>query len=454
VAGAPARWVAVALSGGRDSMALLHATVRASAPLGVGVLALHVHHGLMPQADAWLEFCRGHCAERAARGEAVRFAATRLRGRPARGESVEAWARAARQAALARMAREHGADLVLLAQHRRDQAETWMLQALRGGGAAGLAAMPRMAVRDGVTFARPWLDRTREELERFARAAGLAWVDDPSNDDPRFARNRLRLHVWPALLDSFPDAEVALAASARRAADAIAVADAVAAEDLDGAVDGGALVVDRWREATLARRANLLRTWLRDALGRAPPASLIGRLADELPRARSGACWPAGARVLRLHRGRLGALAGNQEQPRAPAHGATLRTAGCTTQHPPADLPLPIRRAGRKRAEAWRGALVATRVSDGGVALAWLAGATLRARRGGETFQLAPTRPPRSLKRQFQAAGIPAWERAAPLLWCGDTLVFVPGLGIDARARAPVGTPQVALAWLPDDAAP
>ncbi|HET6599350.1 MAG TPA: tRNA lysidine(34) synthetase TilS, partial [Burkholderiaceae bacterium] len=148
------RIVAVAYSGGRDSTALLHATLAAAAPLSVHVVALHVHHGLSPNADAWLAHCDAQCARWARRGHPLTFAAQRLATQPARGESVEAWARSARYAALAEMALAHGATLVLLAQHRRDQAETFLLQALRGAGVAGLAGMPRGVERAGIVWQR------------------------------------------------------------------------------------------------------------------------------------------------------------------------------------------------------------------------------------------------------------------------------------------------------------
>jgi tRNA(Ile)-lysidine synthase len=134
--------------------------------------------------------------------------------RPAAGESVEALARDQRYAALGRMARAAGATLVLLAHHRRDQAETLLLQALRGGGVAGLAGMPARVERDGLTWARPWLALPRGAIEAYVRRYRLTFVEDDSNADPRFARNRLRHEVWPALAVAFPQAEARLADAA------------------------------------------------------------------------------------------------------------------------------------------------------------------------------------------------------------------------------------------------
>jgi len=112
------------------------------------------------------------------------------------------------------MALANGASLVLLAHHRRDQAETFVLQALRSAGVAGLSGMPREVERDGITWIRPWLDVSRDDVEAYVRKHRLKHVDDDSNTDTRFARNRLRRDVWPALTAAFPQAESALAAAA------------------------------------------------------------------------------------------------------------------------------------------------------------------------------------------------------------------------------------------------
>ncbi len=181
----------------------------------------------MPQADEWSAF-----VERTCKRWSVPFAMRRLDDRPSRGQSVEAWARAGRYAALAAMAREARCSVIALAHHRGDQAETFLLQALRGAGAAGLASMPTRAERDGLTWLRPWLDQPRDAIEAYVRSHRIRFVDDASNDDPRFARNRLRLQVMPALRAAFPDAEVALIEAAKQAAHARALVDEVAQADL------------------------------------------------------------------------------------------------------------------------------------------------------------------------------------------------------------------------------
>ena len=234
----------------------------------------------------------------------MEFAATKLQGRPGAGESVEAWARQARYRALRQMALARGVDLVLLAHHRRDQAETFLLQALRGGGVAGLSAMPASIRREGVTWARPWLEMPREAIEAYVRRHRLAHIDDDSNADARFARNRLRLEVWPALEAAFPAAEASLAAAARWAQGAAAALAEGADADLAAVCDEGSLDIASWRGLSPARQSNLLRAWLRRSTARVPPASLVERLLREVP-ARGSMRWPIGAGELRSYRGRL-----------------------------------------------------------------------------------------------------------------------------------------------------
>ncbi|WP_374676361.1 tRNA lysidine(34) synthetase TilS [Ideonella sp.] len=436
---AASRTVAVAASGGRDSTALLHATARAAAGMGVQVVALHVHHGLMPDADAWCRAVQVQCEQWARDGLPVRCEVERLPGSPARGDSVEAWARRERYAALTRMARGADAAMVLLAHHRRDQAETVLLQLLRGAGAAGLAAMPRTAERGGLVWARPWLNMPRKAIDAYVHAWQLGVVDDPSNRDPRYARSRLRTSVWPALVAAFPDAELALTQAARQAALAATVLDEVAAQDLHGVRahdDMQALDQAAWCALGPARRELALRAWLRQ---HAPDPSvvrhtLLTRLARELPGATT-ACWPLdAAHELRLYRGRLRVGSRLPAPPEA-------QIAPCA---------IDWRHLGPHRLPAWGGTLVLRPVEEGGVPVSLLSAAVLRHRRPGDVFQSGPGRPVRALKKQFQAAGLSAWLRQAPVVATAEALVFVPGLGLDARAAAAPGQPRCVIDWVAD----
>ena len=436
--------VAVAYSGGRDSTALLHATVAAAGPIGVHVVALHVHHGLSEHADGWLAHCERTCARWSRRRVALRFASTRLAGQPAAGDSIEAWARAGRYQALRDMALANDVALVLLGQHRRDQAETLLLQALRGAGPAGLAGMPARVQRDGVTWARPWLGQTREAIDGYLKRHRLSHIEDDSNGDARLLRNRLRLRVWPDLIEAFPAAETALAVTAAWAGEAAHALAELAEIDGAAACVDDALVLARWRELSIARRSNLLRAWLKARIGRPAPATLVVRLVSELAGDRA-ARWPLTGGELRSHRGRLVFVPS--------AFGATgghaTGLASSLAQALPAETSLSATRAGRYPLPGWSGVLRLDRVAQGGLAAVRCRELELRPRAGAERFQLADGRPARPLKKQYQALDIPVWQREGPLVYSHGELVYVPGLGLDARAIAPVHEAQLLPTWLP-----
>lgn len=447
--------IAVAFSGGRDSTALLHATaVAAQAVPGLRVVAMHVHHGLSAHADAWLTHAQTVCQQWAQQGLPVQLVFRRVTLALEPGDSVEAVARAARHAALNEMAHEVGAAFLLLAHHRQDQAETLLLQALRGGGVAGLAGMPREAMRDDVLWLRPWLDHPRSAIESYVSAHDLAFIDDDSNTDPQFARNRLRLQVWPALLSAFPDAEVNLAGAAKRLSDALPVmaawqeaampavlhaTPASASDGSHGEASTRAMPADldaqAWADQPPALRRELLRHWYRQRTERPLPASWVARLADEVPRMvadQQAARWHEVS--LTLYRGVL-----RWE----PSSAAAVAETCCD------DTAVSIQHVGDWPVPAWRGVLRVAAVESGGVAPASLLNLTLRRRSGGEQFQFGAGRPARALKKQYQSLGIPSWQREGPLVFCGPQLIYVPGLGIDARCVAPAGEPQWSITWCP-----
>ena len=425
--------VGVAYSGGRDSTALLHATLAAKSPNdGMRVLALHVHHGLSPNADAWLTHCAAQCKRWSERGWLVEFHSHRLTGQPGPSESVEAWARQARYQALRMMALEHGISVVLLAHHQRDQAETLLLQALRGAGVAGLAGMPRSVERTGITWQRPWLDRPWREIEAYVRLHQLEHIVDDSNIDVRFARNRLRLQVWPSLINAFAQADAALADAATWAQEAVSALDELAELDLRQSADAHGLNVLPWSRLSQARRSNALRVWLKQQLGQTASASLVVRLLKELP-ASTSARWHTPTGELRMHRHVLRHHTDRQ------AHESEV----------PRETRLNVTRAGAYRLPGWGGQLQVQCVREGGVPLAWLAHLELRERAGAEQFQAGIGRPPRSLKKQFQSAGLAAWERSGPLVYSGGLIIFVPGLGLDARVVGLPDQPLVSLEWQP-----
>ncbi len=431
--------IAVAVSGGRDSTALLHATVRAATPLGIEVLALHVHHGLMAEADAWLEHLQRQCRRWRSRGAPLALTFERLLTQPAPGDSVEAWARRERYRALRRMALAHGASLVLLAHHRRDQAETVLLQALRGAGPAGLAAMPRCATRDGITWARPWLDVPSDAIDAYVSRWRLSHIDDPSNHAHRHARSRLRSAAWRALSAQFPELESGLVHAARRAQEADAALSELALLDLDGsAAKPTGLDIAALRALSDARRANLLRHWIKRESRCGASDALISRLVAQSTAAAGAARWPAPVGTVSRYRGTLS------------WSPATLAGAARPPQAEPAVVTMDLHQPGDYRLPGWAGVLAVRTVPVGGVPAALLKACTVRARQGGEQFQLTASGIARSLKKQFQALGVAAWQRAGPMLYSGDDLLFVPALGIDARRIASGKAAQRTLQWLPD----
>ncbi|OAI62990.1 tRNA(Ile)-lysidine synthetase, partial [Ralstonia solanacearum] len=230
--------VAVALSGGRDSAALLHATAawRDAAGAPVRLVALHVHHGLQADADAWEAAC-----VRMAAAVDVECHVRRVHVSVDAGRGVEEAAREARYAALDALCAETGATLLLTAHHLDDQAETVLLQLLRGAGLDGLSAMP-MERLGGATLLRPWLDVPRSDIEAYVRTHALAWVDDPSNDDARYARNALR-PLLAGMAGHFPAYRASLARSAAHLAEAAALIDEIAQADLARIAPAGTLAL-------------------------------------------------------------------------------------------------------------------------------------------------------------------------------------------------------------------
>jgi tRNA(Ile)-lysidine synthase len=231
---------------------------------------------------------------------------------------------------------------------------------------------------------------------------------------------------------AFADAEAALAAAASRAAHARALIEEIAQDDLAAVTEDDALHLTPWQALSPPRRRECLRKWLAARLPAGASEALLDRLMTELLRT-PPARWLVDGGELRRYRGRLTHTATSPAGPDAPALPAAANAARCGTH--------PVR--------GTQAALRVRAARSGGLPLALLQGAQWRARAGAERFQRAVGTPPRSLKKQFQAAGVPAWSRDAPLLFAADgTLLFVPGLGTDARALAAPGTPRVSLAWV------
>lgn len=421
----PDRPWAVAYSGGLDSSVLLEATARLAGPQRV--LALHVHHGLQPAAEAWVE----HCAARAAR-LGVAFRALTASGAPARGDSVEGWAREARYRLLLGAAREARAAALLTAHHADDQLETLLLALARGTGLDGLTGIAARDRREGVTLLRPLLKLERSALAAQARDRALDWVEDPSNANPEFARSALRARAMPALRATLPG----LAGRTHDALEALrqarAAIEEIAARDLESA-RGEAGTLDRRALAPLSgpRRAAALRAWVA-GLGVPPPSrARLAQIEAQLLDGRStrGEVVHAG---LRLARYRDALLAAPAVVP--PATERRVRWTG--------EAQIALGRDG-----ALRFAPVGT-----GLASGWLAAQTLRIGAAGSGERLRPSagRPSRTLKNLRQEWGVPPWRRDAyPAVWVGPRLLLAAPFGLDRGEHWPTASPGIEIEWVP-----
>lgn len=389
------RRIVVGLSGGADSVVLLHALRALRAEGGYRLAAMHVHHALSPNADDWARSCATLC-----RRWRVPLTVRRVRVAKA-GRGLEAAARTARYAALLATP----AAAVLLAHHLDDQAETVLFNLLRGTGLAGARGMPAAGRQAGRLVLRPLLAVPRAAIVAYAHRHRLDWVEDESNANEALTRNFLRLRVAPLLAARFPRWREALARAARH----------FAAAELD------------------ANR--LLREFLAERGLRAPSERRLSEMLRQLTRARPDArvALRHDGFVLRVHRGSVSLTRDEALAPFVPLRWQGERR-----------LALPAL-GGELRFRRTRGAGIDTgRIAEGGL--------TVRLRSGGERLQPDPRRPRRTLKNLYQEAGVPAWQRVRqPLLFCRDDLVWAPGLGIDARFCAGAKARGIVPQWHASD---
>ena len=304
--------IAVACSGGLDSSALAVAAARLLRGGDHTVHLFHVHHGLAAQADQW-----SASVERLAALLVLPFSTRHVRVDTGMGLGVEGAAREARYEALNEMATEAGVAVILLAHHRRDQAETVLLRLLRGTGVDGMSAMRPDTMRGGLRLLRPWLEVDREQIAgligEFTGATGWIPVDDPSNTDPGYARGALRSALGPGLRAYWPAWEQALTRHARQAADVAAILDEVADHDLAALqcdpVDGS-FSLRAWRALSEPRQALAMRRWLAGQGARMPGERPLSELLRQLRGLHAlghdrNLVWRHGALEVRCVRGRV-----------------------------------------------------------------------------------------------------------------------------------------------------
>ncbi len=422
--GWPVARLCLALSGGVDSAALLHACdrIRARQP-SVQLRAIHVNHGLQPAAPQWTKHCLALCARLGVPFEAVELALA-----PPRGASVEAVARDARYRALS--ARLQPGEALLTAHHQDDQLETVLLQLFRGAGIAGLAAMPESAAFGDDLHLRPLLDVTRSDIVAFAATAGLDVVEDSTNTSERVDRGLLRREITPRLRARWPSVARSVARSARHAGSAQALLDQLAEIDAAGSLRQDQLRVARVLELPRARQANLLRWWIRRSGLGLPSEARLGALLDDLLTAGAGAqpvvTWPSGE--VRRHDGWMYAM---------------------RPLSPPGDGPWPFV-SGQVLAIRGVGTLeLVSTIGTGFSAPRFPGPFELSLRRGGERFRPQGSTAEKSVTRWLREAGIEPWLRSrVPLLYAGATLLAVGDAWIAAGSAALPGEAGLAVRWL------
>lgn len=421
--------LAVALSGGVDSVVLLHLLVPLASQMQLPLSAVHVNHGISPNADKWSKFCRNLCQSRNIPLEIARVKVTREPG-----ISLEAAAREERY----RIFRNLQTDYVVLAQHLDDQAETLLLQLLRGAGVKGLSAMPVVRTvqkemdekvsKDFIPglerrpkLLRPLLDVSRREIEDYAREHALQWITDESNDEVSFDRNFLRHELFPLLEKRFPAYRTTFLRASRHMAEAASLLDELAAVDSAQCAVPGKLYVEDLRKLSFPRARNLLRYTLAQHGVILPSTVKLEEILRQLlsPRPDTKLHVVFGNTEIRCFRGRVH-IRKVEAVPEARWH-LVWQGEEC--------LPIP-ELGGTLRFACCKGAGISLQKIDEQPV-------TIRLRLGGERLRPDCNRPRRSLKNLLREASLPPWQRQRlPLIFSGEQLVCVPGIGVDCDFQA------------------
>ncbi len=405
--------ILLGLSGGVDSVVLLHLLQQLSPRHSWRLSVLHVHHGISPKADLWAAFCTDLCAR-----YGVPLQVEHVDIAPLRAHGIEAAARKLRHAVFAR----HPCDFVALAHHADDQAETLLLQLLRGAGVRGASAMPLLARRAGLpSLLRPLLHCSRQEILDYAAAENLQWVEDESNSDDSYPRNYLRHRMLPLLSEKFPAYRDTLARSTQHFAEASELLDDLARLDGAQAIQGEILTVTALQALSQPRAKNLLRYFLHSLGAPMPQAVQLDDMLHQLCRAREDAavCTTYDDWQVRRYQGKVYALHALGEFDQS--------------------MVLPWRGEAELDWPALNTRLRFNRTQGTGISLEKLqcAPVTLRLRCGGETLRPHPNAATRTLKNLLQEHRVPPWQRdRLPLLYCGNELVCVLGVAIAAGYQA------------------
>ncbi len=415
----------VAYSGGLDSTVLLHALSRAIADRpNYRMRAAHVDHQLHPDSGSWREQCGS-----VAQSLRIDFVPLVVTVDASPELSPEAAARDARYAALKQILRPN--EVLLTAHHADDQLETMLLALMRGAGLRGLSGVPSVQIFGGGWLARPLLEFARSELEAWAAAERLQWIEDPSNEDTSFDRNFLRHRVLPALRERWPAADHSATRSTAHLREAGRLLDVLAATDLETVAVGSCLSMTEIARLAPARRRNLLRHWIRQQGMRVPSTRKLATIERDLLMAREDRlpCVEWDGVQVRRHRGLLYCM--RQLPPFEPADTLTWNVSQVL------ELPAQLGRLRVQRDAA--GGLAAARVPPA---------VQIHFRHGGEELQPAGDPHHRKLKRLLQdACVLPWWRDRVPLIYAADRLAAVGDLWIAEEFAARAGEDALRIVW-------
>jgi len=418
----------IAFSGGLDSCVLLHCMARLREQSFVtSITALHVHHGLSDDANDWDRHCQSLCEQLD-----IPYRLLKVNALAKNGEGPEAAARNARYLALADFIQAN--DALLTAHHQNDQAETLLLQLMRGSGVSGLAAMPESCCFSKGLMIRPLLGVTREQLSTYATQHNLDWVEDTSNLDTRFDRNYLRHEIVPRLQARWPGTLKNVARSARHMADADALIDELATIDLKQCEQAFQLSIPALKQLSEARQRNVLRFWLKRQSLSVPTDSQMKHILNDVMNAREDAnpCVKWAEVEIRRHRNKLYAMK------TLPCHDNSQQLAW--------DLSASLLITGS-------GLLSVRSYNDKGLdaSLFNTEDLSVRFRQGGERLIPAGRHHHHELKALLQEANVPLWLRdRIPLLYLHDNLIAVANVCVCEGWQAKAGEPGLSLEWSPE----
>lgn len=426
---------AVAYSGGLDSSVLLRLAYEFGKAKCIKVYALHINHGLSPNADAWQAFCLS-----IATALDIPFFASSVHVDGRSGLGLEASARRLRYAALGLLCEELSIPLILTAHHQDDQAETLLLQLSRGTGIAGLSGMsasylaPNLLSRNNIRLARPLLEKSKTVLVKFAKDFAIDFVNDESNADFRFARNAIRHRVMPIFDEIAPDFANLLSRTAQHAQAAQNLLQELGEIDWQRCKEGNALKVAEILGLSLNRIDNLFRFWISFHGLKMPTTARLIEIRRQLLYASDDACISIlhDGFVFRRYQGQV-ILEPVLKKPFAANESFSFAWNG------EAFLEFPLFN-GRIRFEP----------SVTGVDPNWLRlqRLSIQLRNGGERIRLGKNRPSRDIKHQFQYLKIPFWRRSIlPFVYAGGTLFFVAEVGIDGEFQTTGSHDLINLRW-------